>query len=45
MAVDFLKSITMKLFTSLSMEGSYNNSVSGATSQLLGDLPANPNFM
>ena len=34
----------MKLFTSLVNGRVFNNSVSGATSQLLGDVPANPNF-
>ena len=43
MKVDFL-SITMKLFTSLSMEVVFNNSDSTTTSQLLGEVPANPNF-
>ena len=41
--MDFL-TIAMKLFTSLAMELSLNNSDSDGTSQLAGDIPANPNY-
>ena len=43
MKVDFL-TITMKLFTSLAMESSLTIAILTTTSQLLGEVPANPNY-